>query len=84
VVAVFRDLLKKNLLWWNGVFVGIFEFLVCFAVVNRGEVVVECVANVGCSPPLFGGLKIGQYFELYFWTDPAGGGFVGLWVGSVI
>jgi hypothetical protein len=27
---------------------GIFEFLACFVVVNRGEVVVECVANVVC------------------------------------
>jgi hypothetical protein len=27
---------------------GVFEFLVCFVVVNRGEVVVDCVANVVC------------------------------------
>jgi hypothetical protein len=30
------------------VLLGIFEFLACFVVVNRGEVVVECVANVVC------------------------------------
>jgi hypothetical protein len=27
---------------------GIFEFLVCFVMVNRGEFVVECVVNVVC------------------------------------
>jgi hypothetical protein len=27
---------------------GVFEFLVCFVVVNRGDVVVDCVANVVC------------------------------------
>jgi len=27
---------------------GFFGFLVCFVVVNRGEFVVECVANVVC------------------------------------
>jgi hypothetical protein len=45
---------------------GFFQFLVCFMVVNRGEFVVECVANVVCSQPLFRGLGIGQLFELYF------------------
>jgi hypothetical protein len=27
---------------------GIFEFLVCFVMVNRGEFVVDCVVNMVC------------------------------------
>jgi hypothetical protein len=47
---------------------GIFAFLWCLGVVNRGEVVVECVANVVCCRSLFGGLKVGHLFQLYFQT----------------
>jgi hypothetical protein len=42
------------------------RFLWCLCVVNRGEVVVECVANVVCCMPLFKGLKVGHLFQLYF------------------
>jgi hypothetical protein len=47
---------------------GIFEILACFVVVNRGEVVVDCVVNVVCWLSLFGRLKVGQLFQLYFWV----------------
>jgi hypothetical protein len=33
---------------------GVFAFLVCFVVVNRGEVVVDCVANVVKKLSFFG------------------------------
>jgi hypothetical protein len=45
---------------------GIFEFLVCFVMVNRGEFVVDCVANVVFLLSLFHGLKMRQLFQLYF------------------
>jgi hypothetical protein len=45
---------------------GFFEFLVCFVMVNRGEVVVDCVVNVVCWLSLFRRRKIGQVFQLYF------------------
>jgi hypothetical protein len=48
---------------------GIFEFFVCFVMVNRGEHVVDCVVNVVGYRSLFLGLKIGQLFELYFLGD---------------
>jgi hypothetical protein len=43
---IFRIWSEKNSLWWSGVFIGGFAVLVCFVVVNRGEFVVECVANM--------------------------------------
>jgi hypothetical protein len=45
---------------------GIFEILVCFVVVNRGEVVVDCVVNVVCWLSLFRRLKVGQVFNFIF------------------
>jgi len=41
-------------------------FWVCFVMVNRGEFVVERVANVVRRRSLFRDLKIGQLFEFYF------------------
>jgi hypothetical protein len=58
----------KNVLWWKRVFIGVFSFLASFVVVNRGEVVVDCVVNVVCWLPLFRRLKVGQLFQLYFWV----------------
>jgi hypothetical protein len=52
---------------------GIFEFLVCFVMVNRGEFVVDCVVNVVSLLSLFRGLKMGQLFELYFWIGASRG-----------
>jgi hypothetical protein len=48
VMTFFVNLLKKICRGGMAFLLGIFEFLVCFVVVNRGEVVVECVANVVC------------------------------------
>jgi hypothetical protein len=40
---------------------------VCFVVVNRGEVVVDCVANVVEKLSLFGALNVGHHIWFYFW-----------------
>ena len=45
---------------------GYFDFLWCLWMVNRGEVVVICVANVVNGRSLFRGRKIGHSFQLYF------------------
>jgi hypothetical protein len=45
---------------------GFFGILVRFVVVNRGEVVVICVAKVVSKRSLFRGRKIGHSFQLYF------------------
>jgi hypothetical protein len=45
---------------------GYSRFCGGLCVVNRGEVVVECVANVVSCRPLFKGLKVGHLFQLYF------------------
>jgi hypothetical protein len=37
---------KKMLCGGVTVLLGIFEFFVCFVMVNRGEFVVDCVVNV--------------------------------------
>ena len=52
------------------VFAGVFEFLGVFVVVNRGEVVVNCVVNRGAWRTLFHDLKTCQLSEIYFWTRP--------------
>jgi hypothetical protein len=48
VVAVLGNLFGKIVCGGMAFLLGISEFLVCFVVVNRGEVVVGCVANVVC------------------------------------
>jgi hypothetical protein len=59
---------------------GIFAFSWCLCVVNRGEVVVECVVNVVCCRSLFRGLKVGHLFQLYFQTaDTEYRGFLSAW-----
>ena len=45
---------------------GVLAILVCIVVVNRGEVVVNCVVNVDSGTPLLWSLKIGHSFEVYF------------------
>jgi hypothetical protein len=45
---------------------GFFGILVRFVVVNRGEVVVICVAKVVSRLSLCRGRKIGHSFQLYF------------------
>ena len=45
---------------------GFFGILVRFVVVNRGEVVVICVAKVVGGRSHFRGRKIGHSFQLYF------------------
>jgi hypothetical protein len=45
----FQDLVRKKIVCGGVAFLLVFlPFLVCFVVVNRGEFVVECVANVVC------------------------------------
>jgi hypothetical protein len=50
----------------NAFFQGVLAILVCIVVVNRGEVVVNCVVNVDSGTPLLWSLKIGHSFEVYF------------------
>jgi hypothetical protein len=70
----FWDLVQKKMLCGGAaVLLGIFEFLVCFVMVNRGEFVVDCVVNVVCWMSLFRGVKIGQVVELYFWMGICSG-----------
>jgi len=38
-----REKIPEEKTWF---LLGVFEFLVCFVMVKRGEVVVDCVANV--------------------------------------
>jgi hypothetical protein len=64
--VIFEVLAEKSLRGGMWFLLGIFAFLWCLYVVNRGEVVVECVANVVCCRPLFRGLKMGHLFQLYF------------------
>jgi hypothetical protein len=45
---------------------GDLRFLRCNVVVNRGEFVVECVANVGCRRTLLRGFKLGQVSQVNF------------------
>jgi hypothetical protein len=45
---------------------GFLRILWCSVVVNRGEVVVNCAANVVEKQPVFGASKIGHDFGLYF------------------
>ena len=44
----FWNLLRKMVCGGMVFLLEIFEFLVCFVVVNRGEVMVGCVAKVVC------------------------------------
>jgi hypothetical protein len=50
----------------SGFFQGVLAILVCIVVVNRGEVVVNCVVNVDSGRTLLWSLKIGHGFEVYF------------------
>jgi hypothetical protein len=69
VEEVFRVLRVEKMFCGGSAFLlGILSFLVCFVVVNCGEVVVDCVVNVVGRLPLFCRLKVGQLFQLYFWV----------------
>jgi hypothetical protein len=69
VAEVFRVLRWEKMFCGGSAFLlGILSFFACFVVVNRGEVVVDCVVNVVCRLPLFRRLKVGQLFQLYFWV----------------
>jgi hypothetical protein len=57
-------------LWWRVVFAGVFKFLRRFVMVNRGEVVVNCMVNRGARTTLFCRLKKCQLFEILFGTTP--------------
>src|ERR1700733_268037 len=61
---------KKMFCGGSAFLLGVLSFLACFVVVNRGEVVVDCVANVVCWLSLFRRLRVGQLFQLYFWVGP--------------
>ena len=50
----------------RGFLLGILTILVYIVVVNRGEVVVNCVVDVDSGTPLLWGLKAGHCFEVYF------------------
>ena len=39
----------------------------CRVVVNRGEVVVDCVVNVDSGRTVLWWVRIGHCFEIYFW-----------------
>jgi hypothetical protein len=56
----------KNPAWWRCYFAGFLRILWCSEVVNRGEVVVECVVNVVTGWTLFPGWKSRQDFQVYF------------------
>src|SRR5260370_32656067 len=45
---------------------GVLRILVCFVVVNRGEVVVDCVVNRGVLCGVFRGRKTPHFFWIYF------------------
>jgi hypothetical protein len=49
-----------------GVFEGCFGKNDVLVVVNRGEVVVDCMVNVDIWMSLFRGLRIGHLIEIYF------------------
>jgi hypothetical protein len=51
-----------------GDFAGVFELCGCTMMVNRGEVVVNCVVNVDGGTSVFQGRKIGHRFQLYFFA----------------
>jgi hypothetical protein len=61
---------KKMSLWWRGVFAGGFGVFGCFVVVNRGEVVVDCVVNRGAWQTLFAHQKIRQLLKIFFFARP--------------
>jgi hypothetical protein len=69
VAEGFRVLRVEKMFCGGSAFLlGFFEILVCFVVVNRGDVVVDCVVNVVCWLILFRRLNVGQLFQLYFWV----------------
>jgi hypothetical protein len=45
---------------------GFLGFCRCTMMVNRGEVVVNCVVNADGGTSVFRGRKIGHHFQLYF------------------
>jgi hypothetical protein len=55
---------------WGGVsrwfLQGVLLILVCFVVVNRGEVVVDCVVDRGVLCGVFRGLKTCHFLEFIF------------------
>ena len=53
---------------------GFLSFCDSTVMVNRGEVVVNCVVNADGGTSVFRGRKIGQHFQLYFFA-----GEVDLW-----
>jgi hypothetical protein len=50
----------------RGLLLGILTIFGCSVVVNRGEVVVNCVVDVDSGTPLLWSLKVGHRFEVYF------------------
>jgi hypothetical protein len=50
----------------RGFLLGILTILVYIVVVNRGEVVVNCVVDVDSGMVVLRGLKTGHWFEVYF------------------
>ena len=67
VSTTFRVFVRKKV-WEEETWflLGVFAFLVCFVMVNRGEVVVDCVANVVEKLSLFGALNVGHHFWFIF------------------
>ena len=53
---------------------GVLQILVCFVVVNRGDVVVNCVVNRGVLCGVFRDRKICHFFEIYFRVSHFGNG----------
>jgi hypothetical protein len=64
VVGFFLKRILKGKRWF---LLGVLRFWGCFVVVNRGEVVVNCVVICGELHHNFQRLKTRQLFEIYFW-----------------
>ena len=45
---------------------GVFAFVGCLVMANRGDVVVNCVVNRGVWRAVFGWAKIFLFFEIFF------------------
>jgi hypothetical protein len=57
---------QKSWEGYRGGFIGVLRILVCFVVVNRGEVVVDCVVDRGELWGVFCGIKTCHFFQIYF------------------
>jgi hypothetical protein len=49
----------------NGFLLGVLAILVVFAMVNRGQIVVNCVVNLVNKQSLLWSLKLGHYLKFF-------------------